>query len=95
MSTSSVRLRVAREVEHVVDREPAVADRVVGRVKLVMSLRAGVHGHRLEQRGRGLERVRRRPGRRSGYQPSVRYWRTSAIAPATAGVAIEVPEYAA
>ena len=27
-----------------------------------------------------------------GYQPSVRYWRTSAIAPATAGVAIEVPE---
>jgi hypothetical protein len=27
-----------------------------------------------------------------GYQPSVRYWRTSAMAPATAGVAIDVPE---
>ncbi len=30
-----------------------------------------------------------------GYQPSVRYWRISAIAPVIVGDAIDVPEYEA
>jgi hypothetical protein len=83
--------RVAGEVEHVVDREPAVADGVVRRAEPTMSLRDAATAIARISAAEGA-RLLLATGAPVGYQPSVRYWRTNAIAPATAGVDIEVPE---